>query len=221
MRILIVGLVLLGLLAPAARADVSSAVFAAAAKADDKHKEETHKEKIDIFKGALDLTIWTIVVFLLLFFILGKFAWPQIMTGLRQREETIAKDKHEALLARQEAEDLRVKLRQEAEKANDQIRQMISKAQKDAEQTAADEIARGKAELQAERQRLHRDVETMKNQALQEIWSSGATLATTISAKVVRKNLTYDDHRALLAEALDEFKSAALHRLDEGESARG
>src|SRR5262245_20168076 len=136
MRILIVGLVLLGLLAQAAKAEGGAAVFAAAKQHADGaqeggHRDGGHKEgEIDLFKGALDLTIWTIVVFLLLFFILGKFAWPQIMSGLQQREETIAKDKHEATLARQEADDLRLKLKQEAEKAQDRIRQMIDKAQK-------------------------------------------------------------------------------------------
>jgi len=37
-----------------------------------------------------DLAIWTAVIFLLLLFVLGKFAWPQITAALEERERKIA-----------------------------------------------------------------------------------------------------------------------------------
>ena len=36
------------------------------------------------------LLIWTLLAFLVVFFILGKFAWPAIVKGLKQREQSIA-----------------------------------------------------------------------------------------------------------------------------------
>ena len=58
--------------------------------------ETPHESKeLNVFKGGLDLTIWSIVVFLSLFFILGKFAWPSIREGLDKREQSIAHDKLE------------------------------------------------------------------------------------------------------------------------------
>src|SRR5262245_46770230 len=37
----------------------------------------------------LDLAIWTVVVFLLLLFVLGRFAWKPMLAGLQKREENI------------------------------------------------------------------------------------------------------------------------------------
>ena len=36
------------------------------------------------------LLIWTLVAFLVVFWILGKFAWPAIVKGLKDRETGIA-----------------------------------------------------------------------------------------------------------------------------------
>lgn len=214
---------LLGGSAWAAKAAPADPHAADAKKADPAHATgDSHAKagEINVFDGWLDLTIWTIVVFLLLFGILSKFAWPQIRDGLDRRERAIARDKQEAERAKHEAAALREQLSQEMAKANDQIRQMIDKARQDAQKTAADELARGKQELQAERERLQRELKLSTDNALREIWGQGAQLATLISSRAVRKQLSVDDHRALLDEALNDFRAAADQRRQNLESSR-
>src|SRR5947209_4815132 len=60
-----------------------------------------------VFGWALDLGIWTLVVFLLLLFILTKYAWGPMLEALRQREETIRGAVEEAKLARAETDRVR------------------------------------------------------------------------------------------------------------------
>ncbi|MFO0928873.1 MAG: ATP synthase F0 subunit B [Gemmataceae bacterium] len=214
---------LLGGPAWAAKAAPADPHAANAQKADPAHATgDSHAKggNIDVFDGWLDLTIWTIVVFLVLFGILSKFAWPQIRDGLDRRERAIARDKQEAERAKHEASALREQLAQEMAKANDQIRQMIDKARQDAQKTAADELSRGKQELQAERERLQRELKLSTDNALREIWSQGAQLATMISSRAVRKQMNVDDHRALLDEALKDFRAAADLRRQNLESSR-
>ena len=175
---------------------------------------------LNVFKGALDLTIYTVVVFLVLLFILNKYAWPSIREGLDKRERSIAHDKHEAEKAKKEAVEARVKLEAEMARVNAEIRTMMDKARVDAAATAAEELARGKAELQAERDRQQRELRISTDDALHKIWATAAQLATSISAKAVRKQLSYDDHHALVAEALDEFQASAGGRLDDLRSAK-
>ena len=38
----------------------------------------------------LGLLIWTLIAFLVVFFLLKKFAWPAIIKGLNEREQNIA-----------------------------------------------------------------------------------------------------------------------------------
>lgn len=193
----------------------------AAAKGEGAHgKDEAHHgEELDLFKGGIELTIWSIVVFFILFLLLSRFAWPQIAEGLDKRERAIAHDKHEAVLAKREADKLRGELAAKMQEANDRIRDMMDKATRDAAAAAAEEISRGKAEVAAERERALRDVRREKDDALSEIWERGVTLATLISTKAVRKQLSEADHRALVGEALAEFRAAAQTRKENLESA--
>jgi F-type H+-transporting ATPase subunit b len=66
-----------------------------------------------------------------------------------------------------------------------------------------------------ERERLRRDISTARDQALQEIWNQTAQLATLISAKAIRRELTDEDHRRLVDEALAELRQASHERQHE------
>ena len=52
----------------------------------------------------IDLAIWTLVVFLGLMFVLGKYAWKPIIEGLTAREKGIADNIESAARAAEEAE---------------------------------------------------------------------------------------------------------------------
>jgi F-type H+-transporting ATPase subunit b len=175
--------------------------------------------KIDLFKGAIDLSIYTIIVFLVLFAILRAFAWKPIAAGLDARENAIARDKHEADLARQEAASTRDKLTAQMAQADAEVRAKMDKARTDAEALAADRAAQSKAELAAERERLYRELGISRDQAMKEVLDSGAKLAVLVSAKTIKKHLTEQDHRALLDEALREFRAAAEKRKSDLENA--
>src|SRR5262249_54377008 len=171
--------------------------------ADDKHAEPSP------FTGALDLTIWTWVVFLLLFFLLKKYAWGPMLTGLKQREDNIHLAMDEAKKARAEAEDLRVHLKKEMDQVNDKIRAMMEAAHRDGEATKAQLVAEAENEIRAERERSLREIGTARDQALQELWNRTAQLATEVSSRAIRRQLTEDDHRRLVDEALAELRQAA------------
>jgi len=113
------------------------------------HKDDAHNKPDDPFAGWLDLTIWTIVVFTTLVLVLWFSAWKQIREGLDKREHGIASAMEEAKAAKEEASRLRDQLQGEMAKAHEQVRQILDKARQDAEGTAADLIAKGKADLQA------------------------------------------------------------------------
>jgi len=215
--ILVALLVLVGLTGSsllAAPADPAKAAEGKGEHKDDKHKDDHkgEKEGIDLFRGALDLSIWTIVIFLVLFFVLSKYAWGPILQGMEAREKNIHQAVLDAQAARTEATNVRQELQAQIARANDEARQIRDQARKAAEKSAADEIARVKAELQAEKERLHREVETERDQALHSILQQAATLATLISAKAIGRSLNDDDHRRLLDEALREIRPAAQDR---------
>ena len=170
----------------------------------------------NILSPRLDLTIWTIVVFGLLFLVLRYVKLPgasapafvMMLNGLKKREETIQGALNEAQQAREEAQRIRQQLQQELDQAGEKVREILDEARRDAQRTTEDMIAKARAEIDNERQRLHREIDVARDRALQELWSHTANLAALVAAKAIGRQLTLDDHQKLLDEALAEFNQS-------------
>ena len=168
----------------------------------------TKAETPSIFAPAIDLTIWTIVIFLLLLAVLYKFAWKPMMQGLQKREHDIHAAVEDAKTAREEAQRLREEIQAERNKIEDTRRDILQKAQADAQRLGDEIAAKAKAEIQAERDRARRDMEVAHDQALQDLYAKTIDLAALVSAKAIRRQLTPDDHRRFMDEALAEIRQA-------------
>jgi F-type H+-transporting ATPase subunit b len=162
--------------------------------------------------GILDLTLWTIVVFLILLWVLGKYAWGPMMKGLEAREHAIHSAVDEAHKAREETARLRDDVLRERSLAAEEARNTIDMARREAQKQGDELRARAMSEIQTERDRLRRDLELAKDAALQELWSQTARLATLVSGKVIGKDLSVDDHRQLVDEAINDLKRAGAER---------
>src|SRR5688500_15975122 len=57
---------------------------------------------MELIKPEIGLIFWMAVSFLIVLFILGKFAWPVILKSLKEREESIAGALNSAKLAKEE-----------------------------------------------------------------------------------------------------------------------
>lgn len=161
-----------------------------------------------VFGKALDLAIWTVVVFLVLLVVLGKFAWGPMMEGLKRREESIRAAIDEAQKAKEEAAKMRQEMNAEIARSRDEQRKMVEEARRDAERLKEEMKAEAQAQITAERERLRKEISTATDQALQQLWNQTAKLATEISSKAIRKSLSEEDHRRLVDEALKELKVA-------------
>ena len=154
---------------------------------------------------------WTCIVFFLLFFILSKYAWAPILEGLKAREKTITNVMEEAKRLREENARDAAKFKAEMDEAFAKIPAMMEEARRDAAALKESIRSEGNAEVQKERQRLLRELDIAKDQALQDIWSQAANVATLIATKVIGRSLTTDDHRRLVDDAIDELKSRAAN----------
>ena len=153
-----------------------------------------------------DLGIYTLVVFGLLVFILGKYAWGPMMAGLDKREKDMRQARDDAQKARDEAQRILADVQKQYGAAGDKVREMIDEARRDGLALKDRLKAEAGAEIAAERDRGKKEIETARDQALQDIWSRAVELATLISAKTIRRNIGPDDHRAMVDEALADLK---------------
>jgi len=171
------------------------------------------KKPVNILDLTWDVALWTVVVFLVLYFVLKKMAWGPMLEGLQKREHNIHGALEEAQKAREEAQVMRQQWQKEMERSADKVREIMDEARRDAQILHDDMTAKARAEIQTEKDRLVREMDRAKDQAVQELWNQSAHLATLISAKTIRRQLTEDDHRRLVDEAMAELGNARNRRM--------
>lgn len=173
---------------------------------------EFHEVKQDvppeIIPKRWDTGVWSVVIFLVLYGVLAKFAWKPMLEGLRKRENNIRGALDQAEKTRREAMELQSQLDAKMHAAGAEIAKMMDEGRRDAQSLKEQMVADAKAEIQKERDRLIREVGLAKDQALSEIWQQSVALATSMSSKAVRRGMSEDDHRRLLDESLAELKQA-------------
>ncbi len=156
------------------------------------------------------LMIWTIVCFLITFYVLRKYAFGPIQKMIDDRRERIQNALDEADHARAEARNLL-----------EQHRQLIGQAKSDAEEILGEarrvadaQRERVREETEEDRQRrleeTRRQIEQATHQALGQIRNEVGKLSLAAAEKITRKSLTDADQQRLIDEALAEIDFSAL-----------
>ena len=136
------------------------------------HDEEAEVNH-DLFGRAIDLGIWTLVVFLLLLFVLSKFAWKPMMQGLEHREARHPfGPARSAAGPRRSGPSPRSTGRTDAEGQRTSA-QILDEARCAAERTTAEMIAEAHKKIQAEHERLQREMNLAYDQARRDHANAG------------------------------------------------
>lgn len=152
-----------------------------------------------------DLAIWTLIVFLCLLAILGKFAWGPIMEGLEKREQSIAAMIEEAKQGQAKAAEQLKQYEAMLAAAGEEARELVGQARKDAESAKDRILAEAQQAADHQRQRAVEDIQVAKNVALQEIAETSVDLAVNLAGRIVRQQLKAEDHSQLIREAMDHL----------------
>jgi F-type H+-transporting ATPase subunit b len=155
-----------------------------------------------------DLAFWTLIIFVVLLFVLKKFAWGPILDGLDKREGKIADDISRAESNRIESQKLLADYETKLAKAQEEVKAIIEEARRDAEVTKADILATARSEAAAEMARAKHEVEIARDQALQQLVQTSANLAVDLAGKIVQAKLNPADHAKLIAESVSKIPTS-------------
>ncbi|MGF7232279.1 F0F1 ATP synthase subunit B [Arachidicoccus sp.] len=135
------------------------------------------------------LFFWTLLAFLLVLFILGKFAWKPILKMLDERESTIA----DSIATAQKARDEMAALKSENETLLQQAREERTKMLREAKDASDKMIADAQSKAKSEYERIVSDAQVaiaqQKNAALTDVKNKVGTLVIEVAEKVLRKQL--------------------------------
>lgn len=148
------------------------------------------------------LFFWQSLLFLILIFVLGKFAWKPIMKAIDEREKGIEDSLLEAKKAREEMAKLKTEndaIMQKARAERDEILKE-ARAIRDKTVESAKESARKEADAIIESAR--ETIQSEKNAAVAELKNQVANLSVEVAEKVLKEKMKSDDQQKLLVDKL-------------------
>lgn len=136
------------------------------------------------------LLLWTLLAFLIVFFILKKMAWPAILKGLKDRETSI----EEAIATAEKVKLEMAALKNENEALMAQAREERSVMIKEAKEQTLKMISEAKDKAKNEYDRIVADAQVaisqQKNAALTEVKNQVGALVIEVSEKILRRELS-------------------------------
>lgn len=163
----------------------------------------------NIFAGDAGNIIWTLAVFLLVVFVLGKFAWGPILAGLKAREDFIHDSLAKAKADRDEAAAQLKLYEQKLADARAAASALVEEGRRDADALRQAYEAKAKEEAEQTLQRAKREISIAKETAIKELYTLSGKLATDIAGKIVQRELKPEDHEKLIRETLAQLSGRA------------
>lgn len=157
------------------------------------------------FAGNLGNAVWTLVIFVLVVTVLGKFAWGPILKLLQDREEFIHKSLADAKRDREEAE---ARLKEYTDKllaARNEAAAMIDSARRDAERLGTELKQKARADAEAVTRNAERQIQLETQRALGQIRNEAVDLSLSIASKLLKRNLSKEDNAKIIDETLKQI----------------
>ena len=153
------------------------------------------------------LFFWQTLLFLLLLFLLKKFAWKPILDALNSREEGIQNALDEADKARQEMVDLKSSNEKIIKEARAERDSMLKDARTIKEKMITEAKDEAKAQSNKIIEQAKQTIENEKLAAITELKNQVAELSIGIAEKIMKEELSSKDkHVRLIEKMLDEAK---------------
>jgi F-type H+-transporting ATPase subunit b len=162
---------------------------------------------MELVQPGLGLIVWTSLTFLILLFLLGKFAWKPILNAVKEREESIENALNSAAKAREEMQQLK----SDNEKILIEARQERDTMLKEARQMKDEIINEAKGKATEESQRLivqaREQIENEKMRAVTDLKNVVGKMSIEIAEKLLLEELSNKEKQEeLIQNQLNDFK---------------
>jgi F-type H+-transporting ATPase subunit b len=173
---------------------------------------QEHEAPANPLAGDLGNAIWTLVIFVIVLIVLGKFAWKPILSGLKSREEFIAKSLHDAEAANVKARTILADYERKLDQARSEAAAIVEEGRRDADVVKRNLQDEARKEADAMIARARREVNIAKDAAKRELFDLAGALATDVAGKILSRELKPADHERLIREALSELQTSGESR---------
>lgn len=153
------------------------------------------------------LAIWTIITFLVLLFILGKTAWPRILSALEEREERIRTSLAEAEKAKEDAERMIAETKEMLGKAKKEVAEIVKQGAEKAEKVREDLIEKAAEDAKTLVEKTKIELEREREKAIEDLKNRTVDLSVAIAARIISSSLTPEQQTGIARQAIKDMES--------------
>lgn len=146
---------------------------------------------MDLLIPSFGLLFWTLLAFLIVFFLLKKFAWKPIIGSLKERETTIAESLATAEKVRAEMAQLKNENEELLAKAREERAQLLKEARDTKERIIGDAKEQAKTEANKIITEAQASIQQQKMAALTDVKNQVGKLVIEVAEKVLRRELEH------------------------------
>lgn len=155
-----------------------------------------------------NLMFWTLLIFLVLFWLLTKFAFKPITAAVEAREKSLQEALAAAKRDRDEAAAMLAEQRAQIESARAEAQKLIADARGNGEKLRHDMLEKSRIEQQAAIERGVQEIGREKDRAIAELRREAVEMAIAGASRVIEENLDSDKNRKLVEGFLSTLKPA-------------
>ncbi|KQR94552.1 ATP F0F1 synthase subunit B [Chryseobacterium sp. Leaf180] len=142
-----------------------------------------------IIEPGIGLLFWMTLTFVILLFILAKFAWKPIVNAVNDREASIVDALNQAKLAKKEMEDLKSDNERIIREAKIERDAILKEAREIKDRIVGEAKDAAKAEGDKMIESAKQTIQTEKNAAMSDIRTQIGALSVNIAESILQKNL--------------------------------
>jgi len=155
----------------------------------------------------INLMFWTLVIFLVLFWILKRWAFPVILSAVEAREKALEEAIDAAKRDREEAARVLAEHKAQIASARGEAQKVIAEARAIAEKMRADLLEKTRQDQQELLERARRDIGAERDKAIAQLRREAVDLAIAGASKVIEENLDNDKNRSMVESFLSSLSS--------------
>ena len=162
---------------------------------------EAH-ESVNLLSPNTGLMFWTLLIFVILYFILSKFAFGPITAAVEAREKALEEAIEAAKRDRESAAKLLQEHQAQIDAARGEAQKIIADGRSVGEKLRADMVEHTRKEQQDMLDRARREIESERDRAIAQLRKEAVDLALAGASKVIEQNLESQKNRQLVESYL-------------------
>jgi F-type H+-transporting ATPase subunit b len=169
------------------------------------------EESPSIFAGDLGIAVWSLAIFLVLLFVLGRYAWGPLLQGLQDRERFIRESLEQARDERDESHALLASYEAKLAEARGEVEEILDEARRDARVVRQREEEKAREEAEALIARAWREIDIATETAVKDLYAKASRLSVDVARKILQRELEPEDHARLIDDAVRSFENRKTH----------